>query len=138
MAQQMMPREITDIAVERKQTLLAFESMHSWTTGAVRDVHLFYRNNEMAGYCAVQHAFGLYGIDGHYGPPRSAVVLSLGSVSRGAICALLGRGSRTSPCTPRAHPSWFGIGCTAAPTVRWFETSTSVCGPSRRTARAVQ
>ena len=85
-------REITDIAVERKQTLLAFESMHSWTTGAVRDVHLFYRNNEMAGYCAVQHAFDLYGIDGHYGPPRSAVVLSLGSVSRGAICALLGRG----------------------------------------------
>lgn len=85
-------REITDIAVERHQTLIAFESMHHWNAGSVRDVHLFYRNNEMAGYCAVIHAFDLYGIAGKYGPPLSAVVLSLGSVSRGAIHALLGRG----------------------------------------------
>jgi alanine dehydrogenase len=85
-------REITDLAVERKQTLLAFEAMHHWSAGAVRDVHLFYRNNEMAGYCAVQHAFELHGIDGNYGPPQRAVVLSFGSVSRGAIQGLLGRG----------------------------------------------
>jgi alanine dehydrogenase len=85
-------REITDIAVERKHTLLAFEAMHSWTEGHARDVHLFYRNNEMAGYCAVHHAMNLHGIDGQFGRPLKAVVLSLGSVSRGAIRALLGRG----------------------------------------------
>jgi alanine dehydrogenase len=85
-------REITDIAVERKQTLLAFESMHHWNAGGFRDLHLFYRNNEMAGYCAVLHAFDLYGIDGSFGPPQSAVVLSLGSASRGAIRGLFGRG----------------------------------------------
>ena len=46
----------------------------------------------MAGYCAVLHAFELTGDDGLYGPPKKAVVLSFGSVSRGAIYALQGRG----------------------------------------------
>ncbi len=85
-------QEITEIAVERRQTLIAFEGMHRWAAGNVRDMHLFYRNNEMAGYCGVLHAFDIYGIDGHFGSTRNAVVLSLGSVSRGAIRALLGRG----------------------------------------------
>ncbi len=83
--------EITRVAVERRQTLLAFESMFTWRNG-VRGMHLFYRNNEMAGYCGVIHALSLMGIDGYYGPPLRAVVLSLGSVSRGAIQALKGFG----------------------------------------------
>lgn len=82
---------ITEVAVARRQTLLAFESMHRWR-GSAREMHLFYRNNELAGYCGVLHAFALFGIDGFYGPTRNAVVLSLGSVSRGAIRALVGRG----------------------------------------------
>lgn len=40
----------------------------------------------------VQHAMQLRGIDGNYGMARKAAVLSFGSVSRGAICALLGHG----------------------------------------------
>jgi alanine dehydrogenase len=85
-------REMTQVAIERKLTLLAWDAMFTWRTGGIRDMHVFYRNNEMAGYCAVLHALGLAGLDGLYGPSLKAVVLSLGSVSRGAIHALLGRG----------------------------------------------
>jgi alanine dehydrogenase len=83
--------EITRVTVERRQTLLAFEAMFVWE-GDVRGVHLFYRNNEMAGYCGVIHGLSLMGQDGHYGPSLRAVVLSFGSVSRGAIRALRGLG----------------------------------------------
>ena len=84
-------REITQAAIDRRLTLLAWEAMFNWR-GEVRETHAFYRNNEMAGYCGVIHALGLAGQDALYGPPLSAVVLSHGSVSRGAIHALLARG----------------------------------------------
>jgi alanine dehydrogenase len=84
-------REITDTAVERGHTLLAFESMYLWSDGA-RGMHLFYRNNELAGYCAVLHALSLRGETGHFGRPLRATVVSFGSVSRGAIRALQGLG----------------------------------------------
>lgn len=84
-------RDITQVAIDRRQTLIAWEAMFLWK-GGVRDVHLFYRNNEMAGYCSVIHALACAGLDGHYGEPLKAVVLSFGSVSRGAIRALRGRG----------------------------------------------
>ena len=83
--------DMTQIAIDRRQTLIAWEAMHLWRDG-VRDMHLFYRNNEMAGYCSVIHALALAGLDGHYGENLKTVVLSFGSVSRGAIRALRGRG----------------------------------------------
>jgi len=82
---------ITRLAVERSLTLLAFEAMYDWNDG-VRGSHLFYRNNEMAGYCGVLHSLSLQGVSGRYGPPLRAVVLSFGYVSRGAIHALKGLG----------------------------------------------
>ena len=85
-------RELTQIAIDKRLTLIAFEAMFRWRKGGSRGVHIFYKNNELAGYCGVLHAFELVGIDGHYGPPRRAVVLGFGSVSRGAIYALEGRG----------------------------------------------
>ena len=85
-------REITQVAIDRRQTLLAWEAMFLWKRGGVRDMHVFYRNNEMAGYAGVIHALGLAGLDGYYGAPARAAVLSFGSVSRGAIAALRGRG----------------------------------------------
>ncbi len=96
-------RETTQVAIDRRLTFVAWESMHTWKRGA-RDLHLFHRNNEMAGYCAIQHAFGLAGIDGSYGPPLKAVVLSLGAVSRGALHALRGRGVRDIVVYTRRHP----------------------------------
>jgi hypothetical protein len=41
--------------------------------------HTFYKNSEMAGYCAVIHALQLKGIDGHYGNQRKALIFSFGA-----------------------------------------------------------
>lgn len=84
-------QELTQVAIDRRLTLLAFEAMFTWKDDQ-RDMHLFCRNNEMAGYCGVIHALGLSGMDGNYGPPLKATVISFGSVSRGAVYALKGRG----------------------------------------------
>ena len=85
-------REVTQLAIDRRLTLIAWEAMFLWKRGGVRDMHVFYRNNEMAGYAAVIHALGLAGLDAHYGGRLLATVLSFGSVCRGAIRALRGRG----------------------------------------------
>ncbi len=84
-------RDITQAAIDRRQTLLAWEAMYEWH-GDLPDTHLFCRNNEMAGYCGVAHALVLVGMSGFYGPPLKAVVLSFGSVSRGAVYALQAQG----------------------------------------------
>lgn len=85
---------ITQTAIDRKQTLIAFEEMFVWGPGGRVGRHTFYKNNEMAGYCAVLHALQLKGIDGHYGNQRKTVIFSFGAVSRGAIYALKARGFR--------------------------------------------
>ncbi len=84
----------TQIAINRKLTLIAFEEMFAWGSEGQRARHTFYKNNEMAGYCAVLEALHLKGIDGHYGRRRKVVILSFGAVSRGAIYALKARGFR--------------------------------------------
>ena len=84
----------TQAAIDRKQTLIAFEDMFVWGPSGQIGRHTFYKNNEMAGYCAVLHALQLKGIDGHYGNQRKAVIFSFGAVSRGAIYALKARGFR--------------------------------------------
>ena len=55
-------------------------------------MHIFYNNNEIAGYARVNHAFDVKEKNGYYGKPIKAAILSFGSVSRGAICALKGQG----------------------------------------------
>jgi N5-(carboxyethyl)ornithine synthase len=85
-------RDITQLAIDRRITVIAWEAMHHWSPAGEKLVHVFYKNNEIAGYAAVLHCLQLVGIDGHYGPTRKVIVLSYGSVSRGAIYALQGRG----------------------------------------------
>lgn len=87
-------RALTQVAVERKQTLIAFEDMFVWGPDGHAGRHTFYKNNELAGYCGVLHALRLKGIDGHYGDQRKTVIISFGAVSRGAIYALKARGFR--------------------------------------------
>ncbi len=87
-------RAITQAAIERKLTLIAFEDMFVWGPGGQVGRHTFYKNNEMAGYCAVLHALQLKGIDGHYGNRRKTTIFSFGAVSRGAIYALKAHGFR--------------------------------------------
>lgn len=87
-------RDITQSAIDRKQTLIAFEDMFTWSPSGQMGRHTFYKNNEMAGYCAVIHALQLKGIDGHYGNQRKVIIFSFGAVSRGAIYALKAHGFR--------------------------------------------
>lgn len=87
-------REITQAAIDRKLTLIAFEDMFVWGPKGQMGRHTFYKNNEMAGYCAVIHALQLKGIDGHYGNQRKVIIFSFGAVSRGAIYALKAHGFR--------------------------------------------
>ncbi|MFQ3340375.1 MAG: N5-(carboxyethyl)ornithine synthase [Flavobacteriaceae bacterium] len=87
-------KEITQIAIERKLTLIAFEDMFVWHPSGAMGRHTFYKNNEMAGYSAVIHALQLKGIDGHYGNQRKVIIFSFGAVSRGAIYALKAHGFR--------------------------------------------
>lgn len=84
--------DITQIAIEKRLTLIAWEAMHIWGDKGDKLSHLFYKNNELAGYTAVLHALQLLGIDGLYGPRRKVVIMGYGSVSKGAIRALQGRG----------------------------------------------
>ena len=90
-AQQM---DITQVAIDKKLTLIAFEDMYVWNPSGQMGRHTFYKNNEMAGYCAVIHALQLKGIDGHYGNQRKVIIFSFGAVSRGAIYALKAHGYR--------------------------------------------
>ncbi len=83
---------ITQTAIDKKLTVIAWESMHRWSKHGDWQLHIFHKNNEIAGYAGVHHAMNLIGIDGNYGPNRKAVVISFGSVSRGAIRALQARG----------------------------------------------
>lgn len=89
---QQMP--ITQIAIDKKLTLIAFEDMYVWHPTGEMGRHTFYKNNEMAGYSAVIHALQLKGIDGHYGNQRKVIIFSFGAVSRGAIYALKAHGYR--------------------------------------------
>lgn len=85
---------LTQAAIDRKLTLIAFEEMFVWGPLGTPGRHTFYKNNELAGYCAVLHALQLMGIDGHYGNQRKILIFSFGAVSRGAIYALKARGFR--------------------------------------------
>lgn len=86
--------QITQIAIDKKSTLIAFEDMYVWKPNGQAGRHTFYKNNEIAGYSAVIHALQLKGIDGHYGNQRKAIIFSFGAVSRGAIYALKAHGFR--------------------------------------------
>ena len=96
-------RDITQAALDRKLTLIAFEDMFAWSPNGRIGLHTFYKNNEMAGYCAVLHALQLKGIDGHYGNQRKTIIFSFGAVSRGAIYALKAHGFRDITICVQRH-----------------------------------
>ena len=84
--------ELTQAAVERRQTLIAFEAMNHWQPDGGFSLHVFHKNNEMAGYCSVLHAMALAGITGSYGRRLRATVLGFGATARGAVTALNAHG----------------------------------------------
>jgi alanine dehydrogenase len=83
-------RYIAQLGIDKQLTLIAWENMYFKSGREL--IHTFSRNNELAGYCGVQHALEIAGIDGNFGPVRKAAVISFGSVSRGAIFSLRSHG----------------------------------------------
>jgi alanine dehydrogenase len=84
--------ELTQVAIDKGLTLIAWEAMNHWSPDGGFVVHVFHLNNEMAGYCSVLQAMTLTGSTGHYGRHLTAVVLGFGNTARGAITALHGLG----------------------------------------------
>ena len=80
--------ELTQHAVDRKATLIAWEAMNHWLSDGSFGLHVFHKNNELAGYCSVLHALRLAGKTGHYGRGLRAAVISFGATGRGAVTAL--------------------------------------------------
>ncbi len=85
-------RELTQLAIDRQLTLIAFEAMNHWTRDGGVGLHVFHKNNELAGYSSVLHALELAGLTGDYGRRLSAVVIGFGATARGAVTALNAHG----------------------------------------------
>jgi alanine dehydrogenase len=85
-------RAITQLAIDKHLTLIAFEAMNHWTSAGGFGLHVFHKNNELAGYCSVLHALELTGSTGDYGRRLSATVIGFGATARGAVTALNAHG----------------------------------------------
>jgi alanine dehydrogenase len=84
--------ELTQLCIDRRLTVIAWEAMNHWTPDGAFSLHVFHMNNELAGYCSVMHALQLSGTTGHFGPHLRAAVISFGATARGAVAALLALG----------------------------------------------
>ena len=84
--------ELTQIAIDRRLTLVAFEAMNHWSPEGAFNLHVFHKNNELAGYCSVLHALQLIGSTGDYGRRLRAAVIGFGATARGAVTALNAHG----------------------------------------------
>ena len=85
-------RALTQQAIDRRQTLIAFEAMNLWSRSGAFKLHVFHKNNEMAGYCSVLHAMQIIGSTGTYGRRLRAAVIGFGATARGAVTALIAHG----------------------------------------------
>lgn len=83
---------LTQVAINRRLTLIAFEAMNHWKSDGGFGLHVFHKNNELAGYCSVLHAMALAGITGSYGRRLRAAVIGFGATARGAVTALNAHG----------------------------------------------
>ncbi len=81
-------QQLAQEAIDRRQTLIAFEAMNHWRADGSFKLHVFHKNNEMAGYCSVLHALEIIGSTGTYGRRMRAAVIGFGSTARGAVTAL--------------------------------------------------
>ncbi|MEU3961952.1 alanine dehydrogenase [Streptomyces buecherae] len=84
--------ETTQLAIDKRLTVISLEAMRHWPTDGTRDRFAFHRVSEIAGYCSVQHATQCVGRTGAWGRPLRAVVIGYGSTGRGAVAALRAQG----------------------------------------------
>lgn len=84
--------KVTQTAIDKRLTLIAFEAMNHWSPDGRFNLHVFHKNNELAGYCSVLHALQLVGATGDYGRRLRAAVIGFGATARGAVTALSAHG----------------------------------------------
>ncbi|HWK17848.1 MAG TPA: N(5)-(carboxyethyl)ornithine synthase [Solirubrobacteraceae bacterium] len=104
---------LTQVAIDRRLTLIAWEAMNHWTREGNFSLHVFHKNNELAGYCSVLHALALLGTTGAYGRRLRASVISFGATSRGAVTALFALG--VHDVTVLTHRSVSAVAAPIAP-----------------------
>jgi alanine dehydrogenase len=124
-------RQMAQLAIDRRVTLIAWEAMNHWTHDGHFSVHVFHKNNELAGYCSVLHAMQLLGSSGDYGRRLRAAVISFGATARGAVRGLSAMGvSDVSVLTQRA------VSAVASPfaSVRMRRFARDPANPSRTLA----
>ena len=80
--------EMTQLAIDKRLTLIAFEAMNLWGSDGSFKLHVLHKNNEIAGYASVLHALSLVGSTGDYGRRLTAAVIGFGATARGAVTAL--------------------------------------------------
>jgi alanine dehydrogenase len=104
--------EITQLGIDRRLTLIAFEAMNHWSGDGSFSLHVFHKNNELAGYCSVLHAMQLVGSTGEYGRRLRAGVIGFrrGRPGRGDRAQRIRRERR-----PRPYPSRYRRRCLADP-----------------------
>lgn len=85
---------LTQAAIDRQATVIAWEAMNHWNSDGTFNLHVFHQNNELAGYCSVLQALQLTGVTGRYGRPLRACVIGFGATGRGAVLALTALGVR--------------------------------------------
>ena len=125
--------------IDRRLTLIAFEAMNHWKRDGSFNLHVFHKNNELAGYCSVLHAHAA-----RRARPATtaagcgAVVIGFGATARGAVTALTALGVRRRrrpdpPAGGRGRPrrSTPRGSCTSTPT-----TPTAPGQPRRHARRA--
>ena len=84
--------KLTQLAIDRRLTLIAFEAMNHRHADGTFALHVFHKNNELAGYSSVLHALQLVGLTGDYGRRLRAAVIGFGATARGAVTALNAHG----------------------------------------------
>jgi alanine dehydrogenase len=95
--------ELTQLAIDKRLTVVAFEAMNHWTSTGGFSLHVFHKNNELAGYCSVLHALSLVGTTGQYGRRLTAAVIGFGATARGAVTALSAHGVREIDVLTQRH-----------------------------------
>lgn len=105
--------ELTQVAIDRRLTLIAWEAMHHYTHDGSFSLHVFHKNNELAGYCAIMHALTLRGTTGAFGRRQRAAVISFGATARGAVSALFALG--VQEVTVLTHRSVAAVAAPIAP-----------------------
>ena len=60
---------LTQLAIDQGLTLIAFEAMNHWTRDGAVGLHVFHKNNELAGFCSVLQAMELAGGQRHLRSP---------------------------------------------------------------------